>query len=520
VKMGRKLALYFLCVAAVVAGQTAVVMWQSYDLLYGLGDLSVSRGESSARPSVGQLQQGDDALEEVVRSVHIRIGVIGAASVLAVLGIALVFSVLLTRPIRRLRRTAAGLAEGDLSCRFEYGGKDEFAFIGATFNKIANDLQRGNEALKQANKTMERRIEQRAGDLETAHERLRQTQFELVQSEKMSMLGQLAAGMAHEVNTPTAAILNASVDAAEHLRELLAFMMSEDQLPADTRAWLARMFEGLFAEGETRSEIHVRGERRQLEKRLREAGYANYRRAADIIVACGMTESIEDEDLRRHLSQRAILSMLENALALKVSAEISEASARKVARIVRSLRFYAHEGQGEPCNIEVNESIGNTLVILRNRIKQIAQVRTSLEENLPPVECGADLLQVWTNILINACDAIDESSREGMGLIEITSRHVDGRVLVEISNEGDPIPDDVMQKMFDPFFTTKRVGKGTGLGLSICTGILQRYGGTISARNGDGRVTFEVSLPLETHRQKEKERPEKGSVADVVDSRV
>ncbi len=133
---------------------------------------------------------------------------------------------------------------------------------------------------------------------------------------------------------------------------------------------------------------------------------------------------------------------------------------------------------------------------MQNRIKQIANVQTNLGENLPSAKSGGDLLQVWTNILANACDAIKDLHKEGMGLIDISSRLDDGKVVVEISNEGNAIPDETMMKMFDPFYTTKRVGKGTGLGLSICREILKKWGGTIVSRNGNGRVTFEVALPL------------------------
>jgi signal transduction histidine kinase len=103
---------------------------------------------------------------------------------------------------------------------------------------------------------------------------------------------------------------------------------------------------------------------------------------------------------------------------------------------------------------------------------------------------------VWTNLLNNACDALDEMHRDGMGHIEVVTCQEVDCVVVRISDDGPAIPEHVMPRIFDPFFTTKPVGKGTGLGLGICRGILQRCNGRIEAINAPGWVTFKVSLPL------------------------
>ncbi|MHC4295650.1 MAG: sensor histidine kinase [Planctomycetota bacterium] len=438
--------------------------------------------EKRAEDAQRQLKQRGNAVAESIRSVNTRMAFIAVGTLVAALVTGLVLSKLFTRPISRLKQAITALAQGDISWRLDDSRPDEFGVFGAAFNEMSENLQQTREALRQASNTTEKRVEKRTVELEKAHQHLRHAQFELVQHEKMSMLGQLAAGMAHEVNTPTAAILNVSVDADEHLQE------------TETRRWLAKMFEALFSGGATQSESAVRGARRQVANRLREAGYGNSRRMAEIIVAYGADEAANDEDFLKHLSQGAILSVLERVLALKTASEISAASAKKIARIVRSLRVYARDSQGEVVDIDVNESIDNTLVILKNRIKNIARVQTHFDENLPSVKCGPDLLQVWTNILINACDAIEESHKDRMGLIEITTRLEDTKVVVGISDDGDAIPEEILPKIFDPFFTTKRIGKGTGLGLSICTSILDRWGGTISAQNEDQRVVFKVSL--------------------------
>ena len=168
--------------------------------------------------------------------------------------------------------------------------------------------------------------------------------------------------------------------------------------------------------------------------------------------------------------------------------------------------------------MDVNESIDNMLVVMQNRIKHIARVNTHYDKNLPIIKCGADLLQVWTNILGNACDAIEDSRGNELGLIEVVTEMHDDEVAVKITNEGPPIPDEVMSRLFTPFYTTKPPGRGTGLGLSICESIVKRYGGSIKACNRPGRVTFEVRLPKNAQAPEHRDNRPKGAGSSQPDA--
>ncbi len=461
-----------------------------------------------------ELQMWGQNVAESARSANTRLAVTGIGALVLAIAAGSALGFLLTGPIRRLKQAALALAEGDFHQRIENCGKDEMGALGSAFNLMADKLQNSNEALGRTNKTMEKQVQKRAVQLEQVHENLRKSQFELVQHEKMSLLGQLSAGMAHEVNTPTAAILNASVDSGEHLQDLMEAVMKLDRLPVETRQWLTHMFEVLFRNDKIHSEISVRQERREVEKLLVEKGYGDCRRMAEVMVAYGIREMLDDGEMLARLSNDVVLSVLEHILALRVSSQISETSARKIARIVRSMRVYAHSSQGQVLDMDINESIDNTLVIMNSRVKRVANVKTNFGENLPAVRCGAELLQVWTNILSNACDAIQESGNEGMGLIEISTRLEGGNVVVEISDDGGPIPEDVMDKMFDPFFTTKRIGKGMGLGLSICSNIVKQWDGILRAKNDDGRAIFEILLPTKANSQGWEQYPEEIAVGE------
>ena len=144
--------------------------------------------------------------------------------------------------------------------------------------------------------------------------------------------------------------------------------------------------------------------------------------------------------------------------------------------------------------VDVPSGLDSTLVMLGHKLKKgSVEVIREYEEGLPPV-CGhaGELNQVWTNLLDNAIDAV-----AGHGKIEVSARRENGRVLVEISDDGPGIPQDVQGRMFEPFFTTKDVGKGTGLGLDISRRVVvDDHGGDIRVESRPGETRFEVRLPI------------------------
>ncbi|WP_374486792.1 histidine kinase [Zoogloea sp.] len=303
-----------------------------------------------------------------------------------------------------------------------------------------------NRELQQAKARMEREIEEHKltqaaleGEKEEQKVLIRQLEdahCQLLQSEKLASIGQLAAGVAHEINNPICFVnsnLGTLKDYAAKLLDVLAIYES-----------CAKRFQ---ADTETAA-------------RLEQA-----RRAADI-------------DFLREDMAPLIEESLEGTERVRV--------------IVQDLRDFSRVGESVREWTNLHGCIDSTLNVVRNEIKYKADVVRDYDE-LPLVEClPSQLNQVFMNLLVNAAQAI-----ETHGTITLRTRADGDRVRISISDTGCGIPSENLARIFDPFFTTKPVGKGTGLGLSLCYGIVERHGGHIEVDSMPGRgSTFTVVLPV------------------------
>jgi signal transduction histidine kinase len=406
------------------------------------------------------------------------------AIIACLLPISLFFTRWMLRPLVQISKAAREMAGGNLNVPLPPARRDEFGDLIAAFSSMIDGIR-----------ARDKEIQGKMAELVQVNQQIKHAQIDLIQGEKMSMLGQLVAGIAHEINTPTGAILNVASDANAHLVAGLGNAMECSKTQPGAMEWLyGACVHAMEASGQS-SEASSRAARRQIEQELREKNIPNVQRVAALIVNCFGENWRDDPQMLANLSHECILACLEHLIALRSSARISLTSAQKVAHIVKALRYYSHAGQGDATEVDINENIDSTLVILHNRLKQVADVQTHFGQALPPSCCGTDVSQVWTNLLNNACDAIEEMHTDQPGLIRIETSCQGDSIVVEISNSALAIPQAVLDKMFEPFFTTKPPGKGTGLGLNISAGILKRYGGTISVANNPGVVTFRVILP-------------------------
>jgi len=266
----------------------------------------------------------------------------------------------------------------------------------------------------------------------------------LAQSQKLESIGQLAAGVAHEINTPIQYIGDNGKFLEEAFRDLLHVIPAQQAGPGA---------------------------------------------AVDVPAATNLPSPEVDVEYLREEIPKAIGQLLEGA--------------EQVGRIVRAMKEFSHPGPVEKTPLDVNRAIRSVILISRNEWKYVAELATDLDPELPPVPCVAgEFNQVILNLIVNAAHAIGDVVKKSgnKGVIQVSTCRKGEWAEIRVSDTGGGIPDAIRTRIFDPFFTTKQVGKGTGQGLAIAHAVVvQKHQGTISFESQPGGGTiFLIRLPLET----------------------
>ncbi len=338
-------------------------------------------------------------------------------------------------------------------------------------------------------------------------ERLRSTESQLRQNERMAQLGTLTAGVAHELNNPAAAVARA----ADQLgAAVLAFADAHARVTAsmrdEHRSTLEELTSRRAADTEPLGAVARSDLEQQLEDALADAGVAEPWTMAADLVGAGVRPDDLDELRRRYGPDdlAALLSDVGAGRTVESLLHTVSTSAARISAIVKALKSYSFLDQAPVQNLDVTEGIDDTILILGPRLEGITITR-DYDPALPCIEAhGSELNQVWTNLLENAADAIAqrrvEEGDDAAGRITVRASAGERALVVDITDDGMGIPADVRDRIFDSFFTTKEPGKGTGLGLDICRRIVVTgHGGDITVDSEPGRTTVTVKLPRARH---------------------
>lgn len=330
-------------------------------------------------------------------------------------------------------------------------------------------------------------------------DRIRETTIADQQREKLVSLGKISAGLAHELNNPSAAARRA----VDSLRQSLiasrdaALALERRDLPKESRIFLTTMAREWIEQGEAPASLDTleRSEREEeLAAWLERRQVANAWELAAALVDAGCKQTTLD-DLATRVPQEflgdALTRMTASLTIARLLQEI-ESSVGKISELVRAVKEYSYMDQMPEQEIDIHQGIENTLIMLRHRLKHGVDVVREFDRTLPAVCArGSELNQVWTNLIGNAIDAMDEK-----GKLVIRTWRDGNQAVVEVKDNGPGIPKELQSRIFEPFFTTKAVGEGTGLGLDMVYRIVSNHRGQISFESRAGNTTFTVRIPL------------------------
>jgi two-component system, NtrC family, sensor kinase len=338
-------------------------------------------------------------------------------------------------PLSKLSAATEAVARGEFDIALDRDREDEVGRLARSFTSMAEQLQASFCQLSRNNEDLETQVKIRTQELETTLTDLQQTQSQLIQSEKLSSLGEMVAGIAHEVNNPIGFVDGNLQHAERYLNQLLE---------------------------------HI-----QL--------YESEKLTSDAIT--DHAEAIDLEFLQQDLPK------LLNSMQIGTD---------RIRNIVNSLRNYARNDATQLQEADLHDGLDSTLIILHHRLKENPGNPIAIERHygtLPLVHCYPGLLnQVFMNLISNAIDALDTTPNP---TITIHTDVNDDEILIQISDNGPGIPESYQSQIFESFFTTKPVGKGTGLGLSISHQIItERHQGKIICESMPTQgTTFTLRLP-------------------------
>jgi signal transduction histidine kinase len=330
-------------------------------------------------------------------------------------------------------------------------------------------------------------------------DRVRETTIADQQREKLIALGKISAGLAHELNNPAAAVRRAA-DALrlefESVRNA-ALQLEKRGLPLSSRLFIVQLDRDWIQQAGAQPALDT------LERSEREEDFAGWLEQHEVANSWQLAASLVDAGCSRNTLEQVAREIPPEFLAdaftrLTASFTISrlieeiQSAAGKISELVRAVKEYSYMDQMPEQEVDIHAGLENTLIMLRHRLKHGIEVVRDYDRTLPPICAhGSELNQVWTNLIVNAIDAMKEK-----GKLSIRTAREGTCAVVEVIDNGPGIPPELQPRIFEPFFTTKAVGEGTGLGLDAVHRIVTNHRGRVSFNSRPGETRFKVQIPL------------------------
>lgn len=361
---------------------------------------------------------------------------------------------------------------------------------------------------------LEEKVQERTSEL-------RQAQTQLVQKEKMAMLGVMVAGIAHEVNTPASVIQGSSENISKNLYTIIKNLKSVQNIIPETKFhsfMLSVKSIGLKVSSQKKSGIVNESfkRKRELSDYFKIQNIALHKNWAALFVESSLYGTKDSSNIESFANSSMVKSLIRTLndldedherIILEFFKEITNTarnlknihySIKNIIRIVRALKHYSHLDEGEMGYNNLNLGLENTLIILGSVIKGEITIEENFG-NIPDVICNPDeLSQVWTNLITNSAQALKNSTDAKITITTFAEpQNEPDRVIVEVKDNGPGIPPQIQSKIWDPFFTTKDQGEGSGLGLGIVLGIIEKHKAKIELKKSDSNGTiFQVIFDL------------------------
>ncbi len=334
----------------------------------------------------------------------------------------------------------------------------------------------------------------------TMSSRVREFTTSILQNEKMISLGKISAGLSHELNNPSAAIIRSSSELKKHLttvpdrfKRVISIRLEPEQVDEVNNLLFAKAGAGI---NHNLTLIERNEKEDEIAEFLEDNGMSDVFSFAETFVEFSLY--LDDlQKIKSVVTEKyfvTVVEWLQNVLITeKLVAEIHQ-SARRINDLVTSVKSYSHMDRSpDKQEADLHEGIRNTITILQHKLKNNGiEYVEDFFPGLPKVKMFVgEINQVWTNLIDNAIDAMESGGR-----LKIKT-YIDGNnAAVDIEDSGKGIPDDIKTRIFDPFFTTKEIGKGTGLGLDMVRKIINNHRGSIDFSSEPGKTVFTVNIPL------------------------